>query len=124
MATDRNTNRNGGVDMRDKRLATTIALVFGLLLLLSLSASAQYGLDAPGTYGGYLFCKLENMGTRSEGPSYYLQRWDNSEVHIIKNGILWQSDPELDKHLNTKVTVTGTMEDGQLRYTKIVPFTH
>jgi len=107
--------------MRIKGLVTVLAVV-GLLAAFSLVAIGQEGMDAPGTYGGYLFCKLENIGTKSEGPSYFLQRWDDSEVHIIKNGILWQNDPELDKYLNTKVIITGTMEDGQLRYTKIEPF--
>jgi len=106
--------------MKKRTMAALFAVAFGLLLVLWLSAGAQEASD--GTYGGYLFCKLENIGTKSEGPSYYLQQWDNSEVHIIKNGILWQNDPQLDEHLNTKVTITGTIQDGQLRYTKIEPF--
>jgi hypothetical protein len=108
--------------MKKRTMAAILAVVLGLFLTLSLSASAQDRSGAPGTYSGYLFCKLDNIGTKSEGRSYYLQKWDDSEVHIIKNGILWQSDPKLDEHLNTKVTINGTIEDGQLRYTNIEPF--
>ncbi len=108
--------------MKKRTMAAVFVLVCGLLIGLCLTAAAQEGVEIPGTYSGYLFCKLDNIGTKSEGRSYYLQQWDDSEVHIIKDGILWQSDPQLDEHLNTKVTITGTMEGGQLRYTKIEPF--
>ncbi len=101
----------------------SLAVLCMVLMVLSLPApAAEEGSGIPATYGGYLFSKLDNIGTKSEGRSYYLQQWDYSEIHIIKNGILWQNDPELDALLDTKVTITGVLEDGQLRYTKIVPF--
>ena len=106
---------------KGKVLSLVILSLFLIILCLSAAAAGE-GSGIPGTYNGYLFSKLDNIGTKSEGPSYYLQQWDNSEVHIIKNGILWQHDAELDKYLNTKVTITGAMEGGQLRYTKIEPF--
>lgn len=110
--------------MKEKKTVATVVLVCMLVAGVCLGAGAQEGTEAPGTYNGYLFCKLENIGTKSEGPSYFLQRWDGSEVHILKNGILWQRDARLDEHLNTKVTISGTMEDGHLRYTGIEPFRH
>jgi hypothetical protein len=101
----------------------SLALVCALIAVLSLPAiGAEEGPENAGAYSGYLFAKLDNIGTKSEGPSYYLQQFDNSEIHIIKNGILWQRDPALDKYLNTKVTITGVLESGQLRYTKIEGF--
>ena len=105
------------------RKLLSLALVCALLTVLFLPAiAAEEGPDKAGTYSGYLFAKLDNIGTKSEGPSYYLQQFDNSEIHIIKNGILWQHDAELDNYLNTKVMITGVVESGQLRYTKIEPF--
>ncbi|MBN2224171.1 MAG: hypothetical protein JW765_05805 [Deltaproteobacteria bacterium] len=109
--------------MRKNGRLLSLLVLCTVLVVLSMSApAAEEGSGVPGTYGGYLFSKLDNIGTKSEGRSYYLQLWDDSEIHIIKNGILWQSDPELDALLDTKVTITGIMEDGQLRYTKIEPF--
>ncbi len=53
--------------MKKRTMAAVLALVFGLLLGLSFTAAAQEGAGAPGTYSGYLFCKLDNIGTKSEG---------------------------------------------------------
>lgn len=109
--------------MTGKGKLVSLVLMCTAVVVLSLAApAADEGSGLPGTYSGYLFCKLDNIGTKSEGPSYYLQQWDDTEIHVIKNGMLWQGDPELDRFLNTKVTVTGILEDGQLKYTKIEPF--
>ncbi len=108
----------------------------GILVIVCLIAITAFSLVGPGihplvaaeneqykakTYDGYLFAKLDNIGTKSEGPAYYLQLWDDSEIHVIKHGILWQRDPELDKLLNTKVSITGDLENGELTYTEIRP---
>jgi hypothetical protein len=110
--------------MRKKGRLLSLLLLCTVLVVLSFAApAAEEGSGIAGTYNGYLFSKLDSIGTKSEGRSYYLQLWDYSEIHIIKNGILWQSDAALDALLDTKVKITGVMEDGQLRYTKIEPFT-
>lgn len=110
--------------MRKRRMAFVLALVCVLSAVFLLPAAAENTSGAPGVYSGYLFAKLGNIGTKSEGPIYYLQQWDGSEVVVIKNGMLWQRDAQLDTHLNTKVTITGALEGGQLRYTTIEPFTY
>ena len=35
-------------------------------------------------YIGYLFSRIERVGTRSEGPEYYL-KIDDKEIHVMKN---------------------------------------
>jgi hypothetical protein len=109
--------------MTKKGRFLTFAVLCAVLSVLALPAlAADEETVVSGTYSGYLFSKLDAIGTRSEGRSYFLQLEDYSEIHVIKHGILWQNDPDLDALLDTKVTITGVIEDGQLRYTKIEPF--
>jgi hypothetical protein len=75
------------------------------------------------TFNGYLFAKLDNIGSMSEGPSYYLQGFDYSELLVAKKCNLWENDPNLHPLLNTKVTITGEMGDGGLIYTAVKPYT-
>jgi len=72
-------------------------------------------------YEGFIFTKLGSIGTRSEGPEYYIQLYNYKEIHIIKNGITFQSDKVLDKFVGKKAIIEGEMFEGQLRYTKIKP---
>jgi len=73
-------------------------------------------------FSGYLFAKLDNIGDKSEGPSYYLQGFDYSEFYVAKDCQLWENDPKLHPLLNTKVTITGEEEDGRIVYKTIEPY--
>ncbi len=70
------------------------------------------------TYIGYLFSQTERIGTRSEGPEYYL-RIDGKEIHVIKNAELWEEDPILQKMIDRKVWISGNLVDGELFYEEI-----
>lgn len=70
-------------------------------------------------FDGYLFAKLHLIGTRSEGPIYFLQSWDYSENPVIKKTMPWQEDPELHMFLGKKVTLEGTFSEEGIRYRKI-----
>lgn len=61
---------------------------------------------------GILTSKQEGIGTKSEGPSYWLEpideykeRW--SEILIRKQTMMWQKDPALHDHLGKKVLIFG-----------------
>ncbi len=71
------------------------------------------------TFAGYLFSKLQGIGSRSEGPLYCLQQWDYQELVIDKKTWPWEIDPELHKFLNKKVTIEGTLQANRIFYEKI-----
>jgi len=71
------------------------------------------------TLSGYLFSKLMNIGTRSEGPQYFLQQFDYKEIVVIKQAEPWKEDPILHPLLNKKVTVEGELTSDGLIYSAI-----
>lgn len=76
-----------------------LAAVLALLSTFTLASAAEFN--------GFLYSKLQNVGTRSEGPGYFLQTFDGRDLAIKKHGMLWQHDRTLDVHLGTKVTIHG-----------------
>ncbi len=70
---------------------------------------------------GFLFSKLAHIGSKSEGPAYFLQKSDYTELPIKKHAQLWEVDPALQKLLATKVTVEGEMVGDTLIYTSVKP---
>ena len=66
-------------------------------------------------FDGYLFSKLDCIGSRSEGPKYFLQYFDYKENVVIKQAHLWEEDPNLHRYLNKKVTI-----EGKLSYSGII----
>lgn len=73
-------------------------------------------------FDGYMFSKLDNIGSKSEGPKYFLQHFDYSESVVEKQVNLWQEDPNLHKYLNTKVTIEGKLSSGGIMYDKIMDY--
>ncbi len=73
-------------------------------------------------FHGYLFAKLAAIGSKSEGPSYFLQQFDYKEIPVIKKVYLWQEDPKLHPFLNKKVTIEGVMSYSGIEYKKIGDF--
>lgn len=69
-------------------------------------------------FDGYLFSKLSAIGSKSEGPSYWLQQWDYKELAIVKHAKAWQDDPALRKLLGTKVTIIGEYDGGGIVYSE------
>jgi len=69
---------------------------------------------------GYLFAKLANIGTRSEGTDYFLQLYDYQEHRIIKHVNLWENDPALHPFIGHKVIIKGTLKAGEIVYTQCV----
>jgi hypothetical protein len=72
-------------------------------------------------FNGYLFNKLQSIGTKSEGPAYYLQQWDYKELAIIKKVQPWEKDPALEKFMCQKVTVIGDAGPKGLEYQQVQP---
>jgi hypothetical protein len=70
-------------------------------------------------FNGYLFSKLQGIGTKCEGPVYCLQQWDYYEMVIFKKTLPWQEDPELHKFLDKKVTIEGSLQFNMISYEKI-----
>lgn len=73
-------------------------------------------------YDGYLFSKLHLIGSRSEGPRYFLQNFNYKEFVVVKQVSLWQEDPNLHKFLAKKVTITGKMSPGGILYKEITNY--
>ena len=75
-------------------------------------------------FDGYLFSKLHLIGSKSEGPTYFLQQFNYKEFVVIKHANLWQEDPVLHKYLGKKVTVVGKMSGSGIVYEKIMDYVH
>ena len=61
---------------------------------------------------GILYAEIVAKGTKSEGPIYYLQPFDDyakrwSKILVRKKSHLWQNDPVLHKHIDKKVLILG-----------------
>lgn len=67
-------------------------------------------------FDGYLFAKLDAIGTKSEGPIYLLQQKDYTELRVQKQAQLWENDPALHKLLGKKVTLLGRYTAGGIVY--------
>ncbi|MCP4897464.1 MAG: peptidoglycan-binding protein [bacterium] len=71
------------------------------------------------SFEGYLFAKLANIGTRSEGPAYFLQGWDETEMRLEKKTRLWEPDPTLHHFLAKKVIIVGRSGSYGIQYDSI-----
>jgi hypothetical protein len=72
---------------------------------------------------GYLFAKLSNIGSKSEGPAYYLQQFDYTELEIVKQVNLWEEDPALHPFIASKVTLLGDVHPDGVVYEQIYAYT-
>lgn len=69
---------------------------------------------------GYLFSKLHLIGSKSEGPVYYLQTPGYSEVKINKQALPWDKDKVLHDVLGSWVKITGECgSDGTISYSNV-----
>lgn len=102
-----------------------LVLVFGFATVAGTQMAASEKVTVTGEvsnmarFDGYLFSKLKAIGSKSEGPFYFLQRWDYSETPVIKKTMSWEEDPNLQKFLGKKVIIEGTLEQKGIRYEKI-----
>jgi hypothetical protein len=63
-------------------------------------------------YKGTMISKRSGIGTKSEGPEYYLRleepnEFGQTELFIRKEVHLWQEDPVLQKYLGKEVKIEG-----------------
>jgi len=70
-------------------------------------------------FEGYLFSKLMNIGSKSQGPQYYLQEKDYSETIVNKKCQPWQIDKQLHKNLDSWVSIDGKLYDNKIEYNNI-----
>jgi hypothetical protein len=74
-------------------------------------------------FKGYVYSKLDRIGTKSEGPEYYLQDLSDSErpvdKHIKKKANLWMEDPILNQFIASKSIVSGNLEYDSINYESI-----
>jgi hypothetical protein len=93
--------------------------ILGVLAFLAIAPVAAQA----ATFNGFLYSKLQSLGTRSEGPAYFLQTFDGKDIAILKHTTMWQQDPALQRLIATKVTIDGDFEGGSIAYRKIRPYT-
>lgn len=84
------------------------------------------------TFDGFLFSKLHLIGSKSEGPIYFLQSLvpqegpDGEDLYredvVEKHSLLWEEDSNLQKFLANKVTIKGQMTQGKIAYKQIGPY--
>ncbi len=74
---------------------------------------------ATSSISGYLFARLENLGSKSEGPVYYLQTERDGDVRINKKTHSWEVDPALHAHLGERVRLFGALKNDAFDYERI-----
>jgi len=67
------------------------------------------------TISGLLYVKHQNVGTRSEGPAYFLQTAKGDLVLTMNDRPPWQPDYELEFYGRAMVEVEGDLEGAQLK---------
>lgn len=70
-------------------------------------------------FEGFLFSRLHLIGSKPEGPSYFLQQWDYGELLVKKKSTLWQEDPALQPFLGRKVDIKGNLGPLGIEYDSI-----
>lgn len=88
---------------------------------VSLCNAVEKGESEAGTYVGFLFSQIDRVGTKSEGPEYYLRMDDGVEIHVFKKANLWQEDPALQELVNRRVSISGELTGKELFYTTVEP---
>ncbi|MEI8202531.1 MAG: hypothetical protein WCH34_05935 [Bacteroidota bacterium] len=68
---------------------------------------------------GFLFSKLANIGSKSEGPAYFLQLQNYEEIKIEKKATLWEIDKTLQPFLGKKVEIEGYFVEHILNYNQV-----
>jgi len=60
-------------------------------------------------FEGFVYSKLHALGTKSEGPTYYLQTYPENIDYILKyqDVPIFEDDKQLHKFLALKVAVKG-----------------
>lgn len=64
---------------------------------------------------GLLYVKHQNVGTRSEGPAYFLQTAKGDLPLAMNERAPWQPDYELEFYTRDMVEVDGVMDGPLLR---------
>lgn len=70
-------------------------------------------------FEGYLFAKLARLGSKSEGPEYYLQMKDGKELLVLKKTELWEEDPALEEFLGERVEILGEWVEKGIEYKRV-----
>ena len=77
-------------------------------------------------FDGYMFAKLDRIGSKMEGPEYLLQQSGNLKTTTdtptwkkVEAGQIWKKDPVLHKYLAQKVAISGTLKEKNIQYEEI-----
>ncbi len=77
-------------------------------------------------FNGFIFAKLAQIGTRYEGPEYFLQIFEKekntTEIPIRKKSQLWEIDHQLHQFLAQKVAIKGQLKNKSIIYEEIERF--
>ena len=77
-------------------------------------------------FPGFLYSQLRRIGSKSEGPEYFLQDFlhgeDNMVFEVGKEVDLWQEDPRLQPYLGQRVSLQGEFVDDKLSYKSVHPY--
>jgi hypothetical protein len=73
------------------------------------------------TYEGLVYIKHGRIGSKSEGPDYYLQTWNREYLLEYTDRGPWELDYYLDFFCRKFVEVTGELDKGRntIRVTKV-----
>lgn len=94
-------------------LGTTIALL----------AATPLAAQEKGQFNGFLYEVLDAIGTEDEGPIYFLQQFNGTDLPILKKATKGREDDTLQTLIGKKVTIEGNMLGQSIEYKRIAPYT-
>ena len=71
-------------------------------------------------FSGLVLIKQGRIGSRSEGPDYYLQTKKHEYILNYKRGSLFETDPFLESFSGKMVEVIGIQEGNEIKVSSII----
>lgn len=99
-----------------------IGLRTGLTLAASLWMTTPLSAQEKGLYNGFLYEVLDAIGTEDEGPIYFLQQFNGTDLPILKKATKGREDDTLQALIGKKVTIEGDMLGQSIEYKRIAPY--
>lgn len=71
---------------------------------------------------GFLYEVLDGIGTKDEGPAYFLQQFNGTDLAIIKNASQTKEDSTLQSFVGKKVSISGERTGQAILYQRVEHF--
>ncbi|MGB8601718.1 MAG: hypothetical protein WCD42_05920 [Rhizomicrobium sp.] len=93
-----------------------------ILATVALLTTTPLAAQEKGQFNGFLYEVLDAIGTEDEGPIYFLQQFNGTDLPILKKAAKDREDDTLQGLIGKKVTIEGNMLGQSIEYKRIGPY--